>query len=118
MLTDKKDHWTLSAGPRTMLSMTSTALTLRPAHASDGDALERLAALDSARVPAGPHLVAERDGELIAAISESHAVAIADPFEPTGDAVALLHRWAAERATSTPRSVRRSFAPRVGLGSV
>lgn len=94
--------------------MTSTALTLRPAHHADHDALERLAALDSTRVPAGPHLVAERDGQIVAAVSESAAIAFADPFLPTAEAVALLHRWAAQRVGGERRHAQ-GLGPRVHL---
>ena len=46
-------------------------ITIRPGYADDHLALVRLAALDSAAVPAGPLLVAELDGELSAALSLS-----------------------------------------------
>ena len=44
-------------------------ITIRPGYADDDQALHRLAALDSAAVPAQPLLVAELDGELSAALS-------------------------------------------------
>jgi hypothetical protein len=72
------------------MTTTSSTLTLRSATADDAPWLERLAALDSATVPEGRIVVAERDGQLIAAISERTLKAIADPFERTADAVALL----------------------------
>ena len=65
-------------------------ITIRPAHAADAAALHRLAALDSAELPAGPLLVAEVHGSLCAALSLSDGSAIADPFTPTADVVALL----------------------------
>jgi hypothetical protein len=93
--------------------MTTTApLTLRPAHASDAGALARLAALDSQTVGAGPYLVAESSGGLVAAVSERTGRAIADPFQRSGQAVDLLDRWreqrTAERVAARPRT-RRSF---------
>jgi hypothetical protein len=48
--------------------MTALELTLRCAYESDAPALRWLAALDSQRVPDGPLLVAEVDGELWAAV--------------------------------------------------
>jgi hypothetical protein len=78
-------------------------LRIRPAAPADAAALRRLAALDSATVPAEPHLVAERDGRLIAAVSTRDGAAIADPFERTADEVALLRRRAHQLA---PRPVR------------
>lgn len=80
-----------------------TALVLRPAVPADADALQRLAQLDSRHLPAGPHLVAERDGALIAALAQPSGIAVADPFTPSADAVALLRRWDRERAAAAPR---------------
>lgn len=80
-----------------------SAIVLRRAVAADAADLERLAQLDSRRLPAGPHLVAERDGELVAALAQPGAVAFSNPFVPTADAVELLRRWAAERTALPPR---------------
>lgn len=88
--------------------MTSTAtLTLRSATAADAPWLERLAALDSRAVPAGPLVVAEHDGHLVAAVAEPTLEAIADPFRHTSDAVALLRRHAVARRNAVP--ARRRF---------
>ena len=87
-----------------MLSMNT--LTIRYATAADDIALDRLAQLDSSTVPAGPHLVAEADGELIAAISARDGRAVADPFTRSGEAVSLLRRRAVQLNT-TPRQRRR-----------
>jgi hypothetical protein len=76
--------------------MTVTALAaasnvlIRAARGSDGSALQRLAALDSARVPAGDLLVAETDGALVAAYDPATGAAIADPFRHTAEVVELL----------------------------
>jgi hypothetical protein len=68
-------------------------LVLRHATPEDSASLERLAALDSQRLPAGPHLVAEADGRLVAAIAQPSGRVIADPFLPSAEAAALLrHR--------------------------
>jgi hypothetical protein len=66
------------------------ALVIRNASDSDNGGLERLAVLDSAPVPAGPVLVAEQDGMLVAAVPLRGGRAIADPFLPSADAVSLL----------------------------
>ena len=87
------------------------SVLIRAARGSDGAALERLAALDSAEVPAGSLLVAEADGRVVAAIASSTGEAIADPFLPTADVVALLQLRAA--GTSAPRG-RRSVVARRG----
>ena len=63
-------------------------VVIRAARGSDGIALENLARMDSQRPPAGDVLVAEQDGELVAALAGDRV--IADPFRPTADVVALL----------------------------
>ncbi|HWC87914.1 MAG TPA: hypothetical protein VG388_15380 [Solirubrobacteraceae bacterium] len=69
----------------------TASITIRPAYADDEGALARLAALDSADVlPPAPRVIAEVDGELRAAVSLWDGSAIADPFFPTADVLALL----------------------------
>jgi hypothetical protein len=65
-------------------------LSVRPFAERDIDAIRDLAALDSKPVPTGGVLVAEHAGELIAALPLDGSEALADPFKPTADAVALL----------------------------
>jgi hypothetical protein len=79
---------------------------IRHAAASDLASLERLAALDSARIPSGELFVAEIDGRLLAATSIDTGAVIADPFEHTASIVELL------RVQS--RGVRRA-APRAAV---
>ena len=85
------------------MTTTDTAIVLRRAVPADVAALDRLAQLDSRRLPEGPHLVAERDGTMIAALAQPSGIAFSDPFTPTGDAIALLRRWAADRTALPPR---------------
>lgn len=66
------------------------AWTIRPAHAGDAPALDRLAELDDARVPCEPLLVTEVDGVAVAAIGVLDRRVIADPWTPTAAAVDLL----------------------------
>jgi len=80
----------------------SERFTIRRAYPDDALALERLAALDSKRMPAGRLLVAEVDGELWAAVSLDAAGDVADPFRPSGELVLLLH----ERARQLERAAR------------
>lgn len=89
-------------------------ITIRPGYADDHQALARLAALDSAVIPAEPLLVAEMDGEMSAALSLRDGTSIADPFRPTADVVALLRAHAAA-ATRTPQRRRRALQPRLSL---
>jgi hypothetical protein len=93
--------------------MTSTAptLTLRGATPADGLALDRLAALDSRALPTGELLVAERDGRLAAAVSVQSLDAVADPFQRTDDAVALLRRQAVARRNARPARGRMRLVP-------
>jgi hypothetical protein len=65
-------------------------VTIRHAAADDMKSLERLAALDSSRVPSGELFVAEVDGRLLAATSIDTGAVIADPFEHTAAIVDLL----------------------------
>jgi hypothetical protein len=104
------------------LNMPATALAspsvlIRAARGSDGADLERIAQLDSAHVPAGSLLVAEADGRIVAAIATATGEAIADPFLPTADMLALLRLRAGgarPRGRHTPTG-RRSLARRRGL---
>ena len=89
--------------------MTDLSLTIRRAGVADSGALVRLAALDSAKPPAGDSLVAEVGGELWAAVEIESGAAIADPFRPSDDLVELL-RFRAERVRREGTSRRRSLA--------
>jgi len=73
-----------------MDASTLTPVTFRPYLPVDRRPLERLAALDDRRVPRQPVVLAERDGRLLAAVSERTGEAVADPFEPTAHLVAML----------------------------
>jgi hypothetical protein len=86
----------------------TSPLVLRPATAVDSPALERLAALDSARPLTGEVLLAHAGGDVRAAVSLETGRAVADPFYPSGELVALL-RAAAGRAPR--RSRRRAMRP-------
>jgi hypothetical protein len=95
---------------------TAPSVLIRAARGSDGAALERLAALDSAEVPAGSLLVAEADGRLVAAIASATGEAIADPFLPTADVVALLELRAAAGSRAGRASRRRAGRPALRFG--
>ena len=70
---------------------TNDGITIRLLDESDAGALRRLAERDSSSVPRSAALGAVRGGHLIAAIElEGGGSAIADPFQRTADAVALL----------------------------
>ena len=86
------------------------ALTIRYARPDDADAIETLAELDSQRAPRGSMLLAELDGELLAAVSIDDLHAVADPFRPTSELVYLLIARARQMRREQRRSQRR--APR------
>jgi hypothetical protein len=84
-----------SALPRSPLDE-GLGFTIRFAYRDDDAALSHLAALDSQSLPAGPLLVAEVDAELWAAVTiADEPRAIAHPFHPTAELVALLRERAA-----------------------
>lgn len=96
-------------------------VTIRPATASDGRALERLAQLDSSRLPDDPMLIAEVDRAPQAAYSLLEQRAIANPFRRTAELVELLEMHA-RHVDGTRRNLRhggrRSAAPQPpGFGS-
>ena len=90
---------------------TAPSVLIRAARGSDGPALHTLAGLDSATVPSGSLLLAEADGQLVAALGAG-GERIADPFRSTDDVIALLELRAgrARRARSS-----RGLAERLGL---
>ena len=65
-------------------------VTIRVASEEDAAALRRLAELDSAPVPTGRVLLAEQDGQAVAAISLGTGSVVADPFQRSVEAVSLL----------------------------
>lgn len=68
----------------------------------------RVAALDTAKVPAAPLLVAEVDGQVRVAMSIHEGGSIADPFFPTGELRELLAAHAANlRRSERPPLLRR-----------
>ena len=71
-------------------------VTVRHAHAGDADAIARLAALDSARAPGFPLLVAESDARIIAALPLGSGRVIADPFEHSAELVEMLELRASQ----------------------
>jgi hypothetical protein len=78
-------------------------VTLRLADGADDDALQRLAELDSSPLPPGPHLLAECDGGVDAAISLATGELIADPFRRTVELRQLLRCHAGGLRVSTER---------------
>jgi hypothetical protein len=92
----------------------SRPVTLRLAAAGDAPALERLAALDSRRLPPGPHLVAERDG-IAAALSLSTHELVADPFRRTAELCGSLRCHPGEARIHREGSAEVGLEPRPKL---
>jgi hypothetical protein len=65
-------------------------IDIRWAEDDDTLVLRRLAHLSSRALPRGPFLLAESDGEPLAALSVATGESVSDPFVATSDLVALL----------------------------
>lgn len=74
---------------------TNADLTVRPATPHDAPTVRRLAALDSARVPREPVLLAELGGRAVAALSLTRGTTVADPFVRTEPVLDALRSYAA-----------------------
>jgi hypothetical protein len=73
----------------------SQLLLIRPAAAQDEQTVLRLAALDDAPAPHGDVLLAEVDGQAVAALDRESGAVVADPFRPTAAIVRALSAIAA-----------------------
>jgi hypothetical protein len=89
-------------------------VVLRHSLPQDAAVLDRLAQLDGAPRPVGAVLVAELNGEILAAMPAEGGRAFADPFRPTAELVELLraHTRKAAPARRLPR-LRLHLRPRI-----
>lgn len=107
--------------PRPDMAPGGPPVTVRHATVDDAIGLRRLAELDAGPAPALPALVAEVDGELVAALPLAGGPPVADPFRAAGDFVRLLELRAEQlsrdgrRRRRRPRPLRRRRA--AGAGS-
>jgi hypothetical protein len=92
----------------------SQVVTLRLAAADDLPRVRRLAALDSARPPLAPVLLAEVDDELCVAVSLVDLKAVADPFRLTDEirSLAVARATQAARASGAATALAASRATR------
>jgi hypothetical protein len=97
MMADPADHG--------FMTSTSEPITIRRATEDDRRALDRLAGLDSQRLPTGPHLVALSGDRYVAAVSLRDGRWVADPFLLTDPIVELL-RERAGHLTGRPQPPR------------
>jgi hypothetical protein len=93
-------------------------ITVRRSTSGDEGAIARLAALDSGRPPRGPALIAEADSRMLAALPLGSGRALADPFQPTAEIVALLELRraqieSADSGTPERRGLRRLLRGRL-----
>jgi hypothetical protein len=100
-----------------MESMNEQNQTIRAARPEDAQALRRLAQLEGARPLTGQVLVAELDGDPVAALSVETGATVSDPFRPSAEAVELLRqrRYRIVRQGSEvgqARSLLRRLVPR------
>jgi hypothetical protein len=83
-------------------------IEIRLGRVADHRALERLAQLEGRRLPRGSFVLAEVDGEVIAAAPlDEDAPALADPFRPTAQLVSLLSLRVAQLHHAERRIVPR-----------
>ena len=90
-----------------------STVTVRMAAEGDAGTLARLAALDSASMPVGPALLAEVDGEAVAALPLTGGAPVADPFHSTSAAIELLELRAAQIRGRPATSTRRLYGKRL-----
>ena len=89
-----------------------SALSLRIASDDDAAKIARVAALDSARPPEAPVLIAEVDGEISVAVSLVDLRSVADPFRLTEHVRAI----AMNRAGQLQGQKGRGGRARAGAG--
>lgn len=83
-------HTTSTKTTSTGISPLTEPVLMRRSTDADTAQIAVLARLDDKRLPAGPFLVAEVAGTVVAAISLRSGTVVADPFRHTADAVAML----------------------------
>jgi hypothetical protein len=91
----------------TTLTQNAPSVLMRRATAEDAARIRALAYLDDKRLPAGPFLVAETGGEIVAARSLATGTVVADPFRLTSDIVAMLRLRASQVSELGERRSRR-----------
>jgi len=105
---DRDRRWELDTH---RLAAWQSPVTVRLGAPPDVGALARLAGLDSRPLPRGPHLVAERDGRIDAALSVSTGELVADPFRRTAELRELLRCYAGGLGTAPQPSPSPQFQP-------
>jgi hypothetical protein len=78
------------------------AVVLRLCNVHDDEALERLAVFEGRPSPRGRYVLAEVDGEVVAALPLAGGEPLSDPFRPTAHLLPLL-RLRASQLEAQPR---------------
>jgi hypothetical protein len=91
------------------------AVTVRIADQCDAAALRRLAGRDTGAELCAPILVAEAEGQMLAARSLSDGRAVADPFHHTAQLAELLALRAVHLRARTVKPKRSRFRRRLAL---
>ena len=82
--------------PATRPQPAEESVALRLCSVHDDDALERLAQLEGRPAPQGRFVLAEVDGQLVAALPLRSGEPLTDPFRPTAHLLPLLRLRAAQ----------------------
>ena len=98
---------------RTGERIADETVSLRLGRVSDDPILEQLAALEGRELYDGRHLVAEVNGEVVAALPLAGGEPLADPFRRTSQLLPLMRQYAATIVPS--RSRVSAGAARAGL---
>ena len=83
---------------------TAETVVLRLSTVWDDDSLARLAELEGRTTPAGPHVVAEVGGAVVAALPLGRGPTLGDPFRPTAHLLPLLQLRAKQLRAVTKRT--------------
>ena len=95
---------------------TGETVVLRLSSVWDDDSLARLAELEGRMTPAGPHVVAEIGGVVVAALPLGRGPTLGDPFRPTAHLAPLLELRAKQLMRDRPARRARAFGAIRDLG--
>jgi hypothetical protein len=109
---DRARTRTLASHPRPITDLADVALRL--CRVSDDDAISRLAALEERPEPSGRFVVAEVNGEIVAALPLAGGRPFRDPFKPTAYLIRLLE-LRAEQLLNEKKPRRRLWSRTPGL---
>ena len=100
---DQSARRAIRFAPGTPAGPTDEAVALRLCTVHDGEALERLAALEGRPLPAGCLVLAEVNGRVVAAFPLDGGQPLADPFRRTEHILPLLRLRASQLNGDQPR---------------